>query len=213
MNALFSLRGIQRIYGGRTVLDIAELDIPQGHIVGLRGPNGSGKSTLLRLLALLEAPDAGNLSFLGHKASIDDVAMRRHITLVLQQPYLLTRSVLANVCYGQKVRGRVDTEQAFSAMQSVGLDPAVFASRRSYELSGGEAKRVALAARLALRPKVLLLDEPTANIDESSMQSIKEAVQQARSLGTSVLIASHDEEWLAPLVTHSLSLRSGKVLG
>ena len=176
MTPLFHLENIVRNYpdpassdphAARTVLNLSELDIRAGEILGIRGHNGSGKSTLLRIIALLEPPDSGTVLFEGRPAGTDDLHLRRQVTLLLQTPYLLSRSVASNVAYGLRVRGIRNASELQSriaaSLLAVGLDPAVFLHRRRHELSGGECQRVALAARLALRPRVLLMDEPTAS--------------------------------------------------
>ena len=178
MTPLFHLENILRTYpepgqrdAVRTVLHLSELDIHAGQILGIRGHNGSGKSTLLRIIALLEPPDAGTILFEGQPAEVGNLNQRRQVTLLLQTPYLLSRSVASNVAYGLRVRGIRDAftvrKEIESALLAVGLDPAVFWQRRRHELSGGESQRVALAARLALRPRVLLMDEPPAWISKA----------------------------------------------
>ena len=101
---LVSLKNIRQRHADRTVLSIDTLDIEAGSIIGLAGPNGSGKSTLLRILACLDAPAEGEFLFLGHPASPKFNATHRQITLLVQEPYLLKRTVYANVAYGLKLR-------------------------------------------------------------------------------------------------------------
>jgi len=213
MTHLFELRGIKQIYAGRTVLDIPRLDIPDQKILGIFGPNGSGKSTLLRILALLEDPAEGSLRFKGQPCSSGNDAQRRRIALLDQSPYLLKRSVSGNVAYGLKVRGTKDQAAVPRSMEMVGLDPKTFGRRKWHHLSGGESQRVALAARLALKPEVLLLDEPTANVDSESTDLIREAVFTARqSWGTAVVLVSHDQHWLSEVSETSLGLRDGRIV-
>ncbi|WP_294625695.1 energy-coupling factor ABC transporter ATP-binding protein [uncultured Bilophila sp.] len=199
----------------RTVLHLSELDIHAGQILGIRGHNGSGKSTLLRIIALLEPPDAGTILFEGQPAEVGNLNQRRQVTLLLQTPYLLSRSVASNVAYGLRVRGIRDAftvrKEIESALLAVGLDPAVFWQRRRHELSGGESQRVALAARLALRPRVLLMDEPTASVDQQSAERIAVAARHAADEGSAVVVVSHDQEWLAPLADRLITLREGKL--
>lgn len=222
MTPLFHLENILRTYpepgqrdAVRTVLHLSELDIHAGEILGIRGHNGSGKSTLLRIIALLEPPDAGTILFEGQPAEVGNLNQRRQVTLLLQTPYLLSRSVASNVAYGLRVRGIRDAftlrKEIESALLAVGLDPAVFWQRRRHELSGGESQRVALAARLALRPRVLLMDEPTASVDQQSAERIAVAARHAADEGSAVVVVSHDQEWLAPLADRLITLREGKL--
>ena len=128
----------------------------------------------------------------------------------------MKRSVFSNVSYGLKLRGngRDIVDKANRALSLVGLDSKDFARRPWYALSGGEAQRVALAARLALNPKVLLLDEPTASVDAASAQLIKEVTLRARrELGTTLIVASHDWQWLYEICDEILHLFKGRIFG
>lgn len=213
MSALYELTDIRQRYAGREVLCIDRLTIPAGVILGLAGPNGGGKSTLLRLLAFLEPPVAGELRYCGRPTLGREDELRGEVTYFPQEPYLLKRSVRANVGYGLAVRRAPDIrERVDEALTLVGLDPARFASRSWRQLSGGEVKRVALAARLALRPRVLLLDEPTANLDRDSAELVRRAVVAARTEhGTSLVISGHDQQWLRAISDDILWLREGRL--
>ena len=215
---LYQLEGVVCRHGDRTVLDVPRLDIAAGGITGVVGPNGAGKSTLLRLLALLDAPCRGELRFAGEAvgplSSAHTADLRRSVTLLLQEPYLLRRSVYENVAFGLTVRGVRDTADAVrGALELVALDPDVFLRRRWFELSGGEAQRVALAARLAFSPRVLLMDEPTASLDEDSAARIADAARAVAEQGTTVIVVSHDRDWLEPLAGRILKVRRGRVEG
>ncbi|WP_319543762.1 ABC transporter ATP-binding protein [uncultured Pseudodesulfovibrio sp.] len=211
---VLSLNNVRQIFSDREVLNIDTLDINQGDIIGLAGPNGSGKSTLLRLLAFLDAPAAGTLSFMGAKTSIKPGAVHRQVTLLVQEPYLLKRTVHANIAYGLKVRKKSDiTTKVHNALIEVGLEPESFSSRQWFELSGGEAQRVALAARLVLKPKVLLMDEPTASLDTQSAKLIRQAALKARTdNGTSLVVASHDLDWLGKVSDRIIHLEHGSIV-
>ncbi len=205
MNALYQCRDLTQRYEGRTVLHLPELNIARGEVLALTGPNGAGKSTLLRLLPFLEEPASGELHFHGTPGR----APRQEVTLLLQEPYLLKTSVFENVVYGLRVRGRRHDlrEAAEAAMLAVGFAPEREMLRRPWKaLSGGEKQRVALAARLILRPLVLLLDEPTSSVDAASAKAIEAAVRQAALAGTTVVAASHDLAWLACLDARRLEL-------
>ena len=203
---ILSVRGLTHRYRDRTALALESLDIPKGVIMGIRGPNGSGKSTLLRFMAFLLTPSQGEIFFHGRPA-LDPAALRRRVTLLVQRPVLLKRSVFENVAYGLRVRGKTADldKRVAEALQTVGLSFDSFARRSWRELSGGEAQRVAMAARLAIRPEVLLLDEPTASLDEESAERITAAARAARDMhGTTVVVVSHDLAWLSELCEHIL---------
>ncbi|MCF8038522.1 MAG: energy-coupling factor ABC transporter ATP-binding protein [Desulfohalobiaceae bacterium] len=210
---IYQLYNIQQRYAGRLVLDIEHLKVDRGSILGLYGPNGSGKSTLLRIMALLEDPVAGRLIFQGMEVDTGDALVRRRITLLDQNPYLLKRSVRANVAYGLKVRGeKIDIQGKINrALELVGLPSEHFSERSWHQLSGGEAQRVALAARLVLHPEVLLLDEPTANLDEESTELIRRASLAAREKwSTTVILVSHDRSWLEGVSDRFLLMEKGR---
>jgi tungstate transport system ATP-binding protein len=210
---LITLDNIRQRYSDRTVLDIEHMEFGEGTITGLAGPNGSGKSTLLRMLAFLEPPAKGIISFLGHPTSAKSSA-NRQVTLLVQEPYLLKRTVFANVAYGLRIRSKNDIPaKVFRALEVVGLDPASFAKRQWFELSGGEVQRVALAARLVLKPKVLLMDEPTASLDAKSAELIHQAALSARDeYGAALVIASHDMSWLESVTDHIHYLENGRLV-
>ncbi len=215
MNA-YSLRNLTHRYGKHPTLAIASLDVRQGAVTGLVGPNGSGKSTLLKVLAFLEPHASGELLFEEKQTAGRERACRREATLLLQEPWLLRRTVYDNIAYGLKLRGvsAGDADgRVRDALERVGLAER-FASRPWFRLSGGEAQRVALAARLALRPRVLLLDEPTSGVDEASAALIREAVENAwRDHGTTIVVATHDLSWLHGVATQVVSLHRGRVVG
>ncbi|WP_316900126.1 energy-coupling factor ABC transporter ATP-binding protein [Pseudodesulfovibrio indicus] len=210
---LIALENIRQRYSDRTVLEIDNLEFQAGAIIGLAGPNGSGKSTLLRLLAFLESPAQGTVKFLGVPTQARS-AVNRQVTLLVQEPYLLKRTVYANVAYGLRIRNKNDIPAKVNrALEIVGLDPAAFARRQWFELSGGEVQRVALAARLALKPKLLLMDEPTASLDSKSAGLIHDAALSARDeYGASLVVASHDMAWLEAVTDHIHHLENGRVV-
>ncbi len=213
---LYSIRGLRQTYGGRPALQIDALDLEAGKIYGVIGPNGSGKSTLLRLLGFIEGPSRGAIRFQGRPARPFDAAVRGRVALLPQEPFLLKRRVRENVAYGVRLFQDAETtaERVEQALSAVGLDPREFSRRPHHALSGGEAQRVALAARLALRPTVLLLDEPTANVDAASAQRVQEAALEARRRwGTTLVIASHDWSWLNEISDALLHLFQGRLIG
>jgi tungstate transport system ATP-binding protein len=213
---IYEINTLKHSYAGKPILEIQHLKVEPASIVGLIGPNGSGKSTLLRLLGLIERPTNGQILFNGRFIGPFSDEARFQITLLPQEPFLMKRSVFKNVSYGLKLRKNKDdvTGRVKEALSLVGLASEEFVQRPWYALSGGEAQRVALAARLALKPKVLLLDEPTASVDAASAQLIKEASLRARKeLGTTLIVASHDWQWLYEVCDDILHLFRGKVFG
>src|SRR5205807_8893582 len=162
---VFVLEAVSYARGGRPVLSDVSVEVANG-TTALVGPSGAGKSTLLRLLNRLADPDSGTITYRGQDVREYDVLeLRREIALVPQLPALLPGAVAENVAHGpQLCRRECDIGQALSL---AGLD-STFAKRPDRELSVGEQQRVMLARPLALKPAVLLLDEPTAALDERS---------------------------------------------
>jgi len=213
---IYHIRNLRHCYNSHPVLDIPELAIDKSAIVGLMGPNGSGKSTFLRMLGFIDIPGAGEILYKGKPEKPFSPAVLSHVSLLPQKPYLMKRSVWKNILYGLQLRKEIENpeQRGFEALQRVGLDPVQFRNRHWHELSGGETQRVALAARLALRPEVLLLDEPTASVDGASIQQIREVTLQARAeWGTTLVIASHDLQWLHEVCDQVFHIFNGRIFG
>jgi tungstate transport system ATP-binding protein len=192
---IYQLRSIAKEYNGRRVLHVERLDIHRGEIFALVGPSGAGKSTLLRLLNFLEPPASGSIHFLGAEFSASQpmpLRLRRRVTTVFQRPILLNRSVWANASFGLRLHGQRDAaRQIQMALEQVGLGN--LARERARTLSGGEAQRVALARAMVLQPEVLLLDEPTANLDPYNVGLIEDIVRSLnRERGTTLVLVTHN---------------------
>lgn len=214
MSTLYELNNVEQHYDGRKVLNISNLTLESNQIVGFFGPNGSGKSTLFSLLSFVCKPSFGDISFNGIHNKKVDLETRQSIVMVPQNPYLLKRTVFENVAYGLKLRKQLTNleEKVYEALNLVGLDTS-FSKRKWSQLSGGEAQRVALAARLILRPKVLILDEPTSGVDTNSAQLIKEAILSAKQKwNTTIFISSHDHNWLNHICDKKVALFQGNLV-
>ncbi len=210
----YKLNQVQHYYGDKKVLDIDRLQIQKGSITGLTGPNGSGKSTLLKIMAFAQKPSAGEVWFNGRLEVPLSPRVRSRVTLLTQKPYLLKRSVFDNIAYGLKIRRDRDNleNRIKAALENVGLNYDGFAHRQWHELSGGEAQRVAMAARLILKPEVLLLDEPVASVDTKSAGQIRRASLAARrDWGCTLMIASHDLPWLYECSDTQISIANGRL--
>lgn len=172
-----------------------ELTLNTGEILALVGPSGAGKSTLLRLLAFLEQPDEGTISWQGRP--IDgrwpDLESRRRVTMVFQQPRLLKRTVLENIAYGLQLRGQDVASNG--RLETLSRDLGIYdlLDQKSSKLSGGEQQRVALARALILEPQVLILDEPTSNLDPQNIALVEKMIQRENEeRGTTVVVVTHN---------------------
>ena len=211
---LFEVRGLRAAFDGKPVLEIDSLRIPEGGVTVLVGENGSGKTTLLRILNGLLEPAAGSVHFRGLPlAGEGRAAARARSVMVHQLPLLFRGTVGQNVGYGLRIRGVAKAEivdRVASSLEAVGLPG--FAHRRATALSGGEMQRVCLARALALAPEVLLLDEPTANVDPGSRSVVERVVRDRARAGGSVVMSTHAMETAYRLCDTLLRLEAGRVV-
>lgn len=184
-------------FGDKEILKDINLHIRQGEIFTLIGPSGSGKTTLIRLIDLLESPTTGTIFYDGKDTATSEaarLAFRRRMGMVFQKPAVLNTTVAGNVAFGLKFRGVTGIEirkRVNEALRLVGL--AEFGSRSALTLSGGEMQRVALARAMVTEPEVLLLDEPTANLDPVSAEQIEDLIVRInREFKTTIIMSTHD---------------------
>jgi tungstate transport system ATP-binding protein len=213
-----SCRDLQVRRGARFTLEVPALELAAGSVTALWGPNGSGKSTLLLACAGLLDVSAG-------RVALDDGAahagrapgpleLRRQSVLVLQEPYLLKGSVQRNLMFGLALRRlpRAARQQRVSeTLAGLGLDE--LQDSDVSRLSGGQRTLVAVARALALKPRVLLLDEVTRDLDAAHRQVVQRAVQQLAARGCAVLLATHDHETVDALAGRRVQLENGLIIG
>ncbi len=214
--SIYTLTNVRHTYGARTILNLPQLMIPAGDILALVGPSGAGKSTLLRLLALLEAPTGGTLKLQFDSRSLDyhtvTIADRRRLAMVFQRPVLLSASVWDNVAYGLRLRGQRDSTGRVHDLLSR-LSLAHLAGARPRTLSGGEMQRVALARALILQPDILLLDEPTANLDPYNVQLIETLLREEHERYTpTIIMVTHNVFQARRLATRVALLLDGELV-
>ncbi len=214
MSSLLNVQGLEKHFRGRLLFSIESLELQQATTYLLTGSNGTGKSTLLKILAGLEPAHAARAGFLGQPLRFSPYprVLRRSVVYVHQHPIMFDTSVEANIGYGLRARGlpkaeigqRVEEALHWARLEKVRcLPPAT--------LSGGEKQRVALARAKVLEPRLLLLDEPTANLDTAAREQVLHLLPQLKSAGTSVVIACHDRELLQLADVQRLELRDGRL--
>lgn len=203
------VHGLSFTAGGKQIIDDVSFTIRGGARTVILGPNGSGKSVLLRLLHGLLAPASGRISWGGLSPS----RARRRQGMVFQRPVMLRRSTLANLTHALAVHGvprDQRREQARRALAVAGLEDRARQPART--LSGGEQQRLAIARAWALEPEVLLLDEPTANLDPEATAAIEGLVRAVEARGTRIIMTTHDIGQARRLATEVMFLHRGRLL-
>ncbi len=213
---LYELRNLKKIYDGRTVLDLEQLSLDRGKITSLLGPNGAGKTTLLEIMAFLSGPSSGEVWFEQEKVNFTTgklMHLRRKVVLVEQQSILFTTRVWKNVAFPLRIRGASKAKReriVEELLDLVGM--GAFGHARAHKLSGGETQRVAIARALACFPEVVLLDEPTANVDVENQIAIERIMQEInQKKGISVIFTTHNMIQASRLADETVFLYEGKV--
>lgn len=212
--ALLQARGVTRSYGERTVVAIEELSIQRGEVVAILGPNGAGKSTLFRLLLALERPDAGEVRLDGNLLDPGNARARRRLVGVFQKPHLFAGSVCDNLRFGLRahdVPREAWADRIDRTVRELGIGSLKDANVA--RLSGGEARRVALARGLVLEPDVLLLDEPTANLDITVRRRFREELGHVmRERAGAVVLITHDPSDAFDLADRVAVMEEGRIV-
>lgn len=221
---LIELKNITYTYGKDTVYEMKalngiDLSVDEGEFIALIGHTGSGKSTLIQLLNGLIAPTEGQIFYEGrdiHSEGYDLRSLRTKVGLVFQYPenQLFENDVITDVCFGPKNQGLSEEEckeRARQALMRVGIPEGLF-EKSPFELSGGQKRRVAIAGILAMKPKVLILDEPTAGLDPQGRDAIlSEAERLHREEKVTIILVSHSMEDVAHYAGRVIVLNDGKV--
>jgi tungstate transport system ATP-binding protein len=209
---VYRLESIRHRYAERVVLDVDRLEVGRGETLAVIGPSGSGKSTLLRLLQFLERPTAGRLWFDGRAIDSDPpLEIRRRVTTVFQRPLVLSRSVRANLTYGLQVRGVAERPGEIDRLLG-GLGLTHLAHAPANTLSGGEVQRVSFGRALAFAPDVLLLDEPTANLDPRNVRLVEDLIRERQSQGVTIVLATHQIFQARRLAHRAALLLDGQIV-
>ncbi|MEX0906720.1 MAG: ABC transporter ATP-binding protein, partial [Gemmatimonadota bacterium] len=196
-----------------TVLDVDAIEVRAGEVVAVVGPNGAGKSTLFRLLLLIESPDAGTVRLSGRAARPGDAAARAQLAGVFQRPLLFSGTVGDNIGFGLRARRVARRERRRRTEEALGwMELQHLADAPVHTLSGGEAQRVALARALVTEPTVLLLDEPTANLDAMIRRRFRGDLERvARQRAGAIVLITHDAAEAFGLADRVVVLQDGRV--
>lgn len=225
MSTILEVRDLTHVYGAgtpfeRTALDHVSLSIEKGEILGVIGHTGSGKSTLVQHLNGLIKPTSGAIYYNGedvHDGDYDKKKLRSKVGLVFQYPehQLFEIDVFKDVCFGPKNLGlsQKETElRAYAALKQVGLADEYF-YQSPFDLSGGQKRRVAIAGVLAMKPEILILDEPTAGLDPKGRDEILDQIARLKEeTGITVILVSHSMEDVAKYVERIIVMNRGSVL-
>lgn len=216
-----SLTGVDFTYGAGTAfatraLSDVDITFSPGEVVLVLGATGSGKSTLLRIAAGLLVPDTGSVTLDGRAVRGPLAVVRPGVGIVFQSPemQLFAESVAADVAFGPRNQGLSEEDaivEARRALDAVGLDPEEFGPRSPFSLSGGEARRAAIAGVLAMAPGYLMLDEPTAGLDPSGRESVRDIVTAARE-SAGVVVVTHDAEEFLGHADRVVLLSEGRII-
>ena len=211
METRLQLKNIEKSYGSIKALEDINLEIAGGKTITLIGINGAGKTTLLRVIAGLEERDKGNILLDGKDMS--GKKLRQVATLVFQKTVMFNRSVHGNLAYGLKIRGKKDSEikeRIDRELLAVGLRN--FEKRKARKTSGGEQQRIALARAFLLDPRILLLDEPTANLDPNNAIMIERAIASRKKEDDIIIMATHNLAQARRLADEIIHIYNGRIV-
>jgi cobalt/nickel transport system ATP-binding protein len=218
MEPIIQVKDLQFNYpGGVKAVNGVCFEVGRGEKVALLGPNGSGKSTLILLISGLLTPKKGEITVLGQKTSSKEFAkIRQKIGIVFQDPddQLFTQSVIEDIEYGPKNLRLPENQvkaQSSEVLSKIGIEH--LQNRPPHRLSFGEKKKVSLATALVLKPELLILDEPTANLDLASRRALIDTLNELNRSGTTIVISTHDVEALPGLVDRVVLITHGSMLG
>ena len=214
MTSALRLSGIHKHFGERHILNGVTIDLAPGLCQVLSGRNGAGKTTLMKIIAGLERPDESHMVLDGRTQPWRQVqrTLRRDVVYLHQHAYMFDTSVEDNVGYGLRAARLSGTERRTRIAEALGrVDLARLAGANARTLSGGERQRVALARAWVLQPRVMLLDEPTANMDRESREQTWFLLRRLRGDRLCVMVATHDTQAIATLPDVHLHLDEGRL--
>ena len=211
MSVSLNLKDIEKYYDSVKALKSISLSIESGRIILLLGINGAGKTTLMRIMAGLEKPDKGTLLVNNESKSAQELS--QITTMVFQRTAMFNMSVYDNLAFGLRIRGLDEqriTEKVSQALHSVGLTN--FEKRKAKKLSGGEQQRIALARAFLINPRIILLDEPTANLDPYNGMIIEKTIRSIREENRIIIMATHNIFQAKKLADEVIHIHDGRIV-
>lgn len=218
---MIQIHELSKRFAGQEVLNQLSVTIETGDVITLIGSSGAGKSTFLRSLNYLEQADQGTISFsdltidFANITKAEKLALRRKTAMVFQQFALFERkTALENVMEGLVIVKKMDKASA-AKVAAEQLEQVGLAARKNYypkHLSGGQQQRVAIARALAMQPELLLLDEPTSALDPELVNEVLQTIQTAAKAGQTMILVSHEMDFVREVATKVLFLEQGKIL-
>ncbi|MFJ3800449.1 amino acid ABC transporter ATP-binding protein [Streptomyces sp. NPDC090088] len=219
--AVVRIRGLRKAFDGRTVLDDVDLEVDRGSIVSVIGQSGGGKTTLMRCVNLLESPDDGTVEVAGEvvhqagrKVCRDLPGLRRTVGMVFQRFNLFPHlTAVENVVLAQRAAGVPEEEaleRAVTLLRRVGVAHRALAQPEM--LSGGEQQRVAIARALALKPEVLLFDEPTSSLDPEATREVLSVMRELAADGMTMLLVTHELPFAREVSDHVVFVDRGRIV-
>lgn len=206
-----TIDSLTKKYNNKAVLDIPQMEFQEGQLWGILGPNGSGKTTMVRIIAGILDSCSGNVLYQGEEYS-DSIKMA--MTLVFQRPYLIRSTVYENIAYPLRIRGVSEQEISTRVDELIeSFNIQSIRDQKAWTLSGGEAQKVALARALVFKPRILILDEPTSNIDPESIMQLEEKIlDYYRKEKPTILMVTHNIQQAKRLCNRIAFMNEGKII-
>lgn len=210
---LLKLENIGYTYQNTQILDGINLEIKEGECISVIGSSGSGKSTLLKLCSDLIMPTVGSVLYKGKDyKGYEPTVLRKEIGYCVQTPYLFGETVKENLYFPFVIRGeRVEDDKINELMKTFKLEES-YLGKSIHNLSGGEKQRIALIRSLIFPPKVLLLDEVTASLDQENTSVVEAFVKKLNASGITILWVTHNEKQSESIFTRRITMKEGKVI-
>ncbi len=212
---MIEIYNLKKIFENNTVIDIPYLKIKKGKITAIIGPSGSGKSTLMALINGLAKPSEGKIIIEGEEFSANrdySEYIRKQMTMVFQEPVMFKETLEKNIEYGLKLRGVKDIKnKIFNISELLGIQDKL--KQRAPTLSGGEASRASLARAMVFEPKLLILDEPTSNLDPQNVAVIEAALKNMQKvLANTIIVVTHNMFQAKRIADEAVFILDGKVV-